>query len=166
MVSVARRVRASSDSAAGFTLVELCSSLMIFGILAGVGVTALHSWTAGSRQTATTSALEALLRQTQQRAVTEGRTLCIDFDLATQNWSVLRGPCTGTGQVLIDGPMRVEDGVRITAASFATGAATLDGVTFYPRGTATPGSITITREGSDRVDTLTVEGLTGRVARD
>ncbi|WP_019874594.1 GspH/FimT family pseudopilin [Sporichthya polymorpha] len=166
MGNVARRVRASSGSAAGFTLVELCSSLMIFGILSAIGVTTLHSWTAGSRHTATTSALEALLRQTQQRAVTEGRTLCIDFDLAAQSWSVLRGSCTGTGQVLIDGPIRVEDGVRIASATFAAGASTIDGITFYPRGTATPGSITITREGSDRVDTLTVEGLTGRVARD
>lgn len=155
----------SGGRAVGFTLVELCFTMLIFGVLAGIGVTALHRWISGSQQTATTASIEALLRETQQRAVTEGRTLCVDFDLTAQTWSVLRGACTGTGQVRLEGPVRPEGGARVGAAMFATGTTTSDGITFYPRGTASPGSLTVTRGGSSRVDTLLVEGLTGRVSR-
>ena len=151
--------------AAGFTLVELAWTTTIFGIVAAIGVVSLHGWVAGSRHTATTSSLEALFRQTQQRAVTEGRTLCIDFDLTAQSWSVLRGACGTAGQVTLQGPLRPEDGTRINSVSFAAGGSTVDAVTFYPRGTATPGTLTITRTGANRVDTLAIEGLTGRVSR-
>jgi prepilin-type N-terminal cleavage/methylation domain-containing protein len=165
MENVAERIPARGGSAPGFTLIELCAAMSIFGILAAISVNSLHGWMAASRQTATTSSLEALLRETQQRAVTEGRTLCVDFDLGTQTWAVLRGTCGTSGQVSLQGPLRPESGVRVTSAAFATGATTLDGVTFFPRGTAAPGSLTVTRSGSSRTDTLRVDGLTGRVSR-
>jgi Tfp pilus assembly protein FimT len=152
-------------AAVGFTLVEVCFAMAVFSTMAAIGVNSLHRWNSGTQQTATRSSLEALLRETQQRAVTEGRTLCVNFDLATQGWSVLRGACGTAGQVRLQGPIRPDNGIRIATASFTTGPSTLSGVTFYPRGTATPGTVTITRSGSARVDTLTVEGLTGRVSR-
>lgn len=155
-----------ANPALGLTLVELCWTMAIFGVLAAIAVTPMHSWMGGTQQTATTSALEALLRETQQRAVTEGRALCVDFDLDTQTWQVLRGACGTVGQVALQGPIRPEGSAQVASAAFATGGTTLDGVTFYPRGTATPGSLTVSRSGSDRVDTLHVEGLTGRVSRD
>ena len=165
METVAVRTPGRGVSAAGFTLVELCWTMAIFAIVAATGVVSLHGWQAGSRQTATTSSLEALFREVQQRAVTEGRTLCVDFDLPAQSWSVLRGACGSSGQVLMQGPLRPESGTRVDSASFAAGASTVDAATFYPRGTATPGTLTVTRTGSERVDTLVIEGLTGRVSR-
>jgi prepilin-type N-terminal cleavage/methylation domain-containing protein len=165
MQKVAARNPRRGRSAAGFTLVEVCFTLAVFGTLAGIAVGSLHRWTAGTRQTSTTSALEALLRETQQRSVTEGRSMCVNFDLSGQSWSVLRGVCGTAGQVRLQGPIRPDNGVRIATAAFTTGPSTLSGVTFYPRGTAAPGTLTITRSGSNRVDTLQVEGLTGRVSR-
>lgn len=165
MQNVVARTPRRGSSAAGFTLVELCFTLMIFGIVAGTAVASLHRWITGSQQTATTSSLEALLRETQQRAVTEGRSLCVDFNVAAQSWSQYRGACGTAGQVRLQGPIRPEGGTRLASASFTTGPSTLTGVTFYSRGTAAPGTVILTRPGSSRVDTLTVEGLTGRVSR-
>jgi type II secretory pathway pseudopilin PulG len=165
MQNVAARNARRSRSAAGFSLVELCFTLMIFGIITGTAVTSFHRWITGAQHTATTSSLEALLRETQQRSVTEGRSLCVNFDVAAQNWSQYRGACGTAGQVRLQGPIRPEGGTRLASASFTTGPSTLPGVTFYARGTASPGTVTLTRSGSDRVDTLRVEGLTGRVSR-
>jgi prepilin-type N-terminal cleavage/methylation domain-containing protein len=151
-------------AALGFTLIELCAAMSIFGILSVIAIAPMHRWMAGTRQGSTTSAVEALLRETQQRAVTEGRSLCVAFDLTAQTYSVLRGACGTAGQVKIDGPMRPDPGVRLASAAFAApGGGTTAGVTFYARGTATPGQAVISRTGSTRVDTLVVEGLTGRV---
>jgi prepilin-type N-terminal cleavage/methylation domain-containing protein len=151
--------------AAGFTLLELCATLAVFSVLAGVAVMPMHRWIAGERQGSTTAALIALLRETQQRAVTEGRSLCVEFDLSAQTWSVLRGACESPERVPIEGPMRPEPGVRLASAGFTAGGRSGSGVTFFPRGTATPGSVAVGRAGSGRVDTLFVEGLTGRVSR-
>ena len=149
----------------GFTLVEMCWTMAIFFILAAIAVTPMRGWVAGERQGSTTSALAALLRETQQRAMTEGRAICVDFDLSAQTYAVLRGTCGTVGAVTLQGPMRPDEGVRVDSASFTAGGSPTDGITFYPRGTATPGSLTVVRTGSGRVDTLLVEGLTGRVSR-
>lgn len=153
------------EAHAGFTLVEMCWAMAIFFILAAIAVGPMTRWVAGERQGSTSSALTALLRETQQRAVTEGRAMCVDFDITAQTYAVLRGTCGTVGAVTLQGPIRPDTGVRVDSAVFSTGGSTADGVTFYPRGTATPGSLTVTRTGSTRVDTLTVEGLTGRVSR-
>ena len=39
-------------------------------------------------------------------------------------------------------------------------------MTFFARGTASPGSVRVTREGSSKVYIIQVEGLTGRVSLD
>ncbi|HVE28145.1 MAG TPA: GspH/FimT family protein [Sporichthya sp.] len=159
MRTVAVRSPRSGLPAAGFTLIEICWTMAIFFILCAIAVTPMTRWIGGERQGSTTAALEALLRETQQRSVTEGRSMCVSFNLAAQTYSVLRGTCASAPTVVLQGPIRPDTGVRLESASPAIG------VTFYPRGTATPGVVTISRKGSARVDTLTVEGLTGRVSR-
>jgi prepilin-type N-terminal cleavage/methylation domain-containing protein len=149
----------------GFTLIELCVAMLIFSVMAALAVYPLRTWMAGERQGSTTSAVEAALREAQQRAITEGRSMCVSFNLGTQTYTFLRGACGTAGQVTLDGPVKPDTGVRFTAATFAAPAGgTTTGVTFYPRGTASPGTVQISRSGSTRVDTLTVEGLTGRVS--
>jgi prepilin-type N-terminal cleavage/methylation domain-containing protein len=155
-----------AESSDGFTLIEVCWTLAIFAVVAGIGTVSMTRWAAAERQGATTSEIEALLREAQQRSITEGRTLCLRFDLAAQTYSVMRGACTGVDEVRIEGPMRLESGVSLATAAFAaSGGGLTTGVTFYPRGTATPGTLTIARKDSDRIDTLVVDGLTGRVSR-
>ncbi|MGQ0626166.1 MAG: GspH/FimT family pseudopilin [Sporichthyaceae bacterium] len=149
----------------GITLIEVCWAMAIAGILAATALTSMNGWVAASNHTSTTAGLEALLRETQQRAVTEGRTLCVAFDLTAQHYDVYRGECGGASLTHLRGPMRPDGGATISSASFTNSAGSTAGVTFYPRGTASPGAATIVRGGSDRVDTLLVDGLTGRVSR-
>lgn len=161
-----RFFRSTKTSAGGFTLIELCWTMAIFAIVAGAGVAPLHNWAAAERMRSTSSEIEAVLRETQQRSITEGRMLCIDFDLSTQSWTVFRGSCGSAGLVRIEGPIRPSDGVRIAAAVFTyAGGTTRSGITFYPRGTASPGTLRVTRDQSDHADLLVVDGLTGRVSR-
>ncbi|MGQ0631807.1 MAG: GspH/FimT family pseudopilin [Sporichthyaceae bacterium] len=154
-----------SRSDVGITLIEVMWAMAIFGVIAATGVTSLRGWISASSHTSTTAGLEAVLRETQQRAVTEGRTLCVAFNLTAQQYDVYRGQCGTPGLVHLAGPMRPDGGVSITSASFTSTSGLTPGVTFFPRGTASPGTATITRPGSDRVDTLRIEGLTGRVSR-
>jgi hypothetical protein len=50
--------------------------------------------------------------------------------------------------------------VHVTEPLFNSG----HGVTFYARGTATPGQVKVTRDDSTKTYVLHVEGLTGRVS--
>lgn len=140
--------------------------MAIFSLVAGIGFSSMHSWAAAERQRGTASAIESLLRTTQQRAITESRPMCVSFDLTAQNYSMSRGVCGTPDEQRLQGPMRPDGGVTLDSASFAAGGgATAPHVTFYPRGTATPGTVRIMRADSDRVDVLAVDGLTGRVSR-
>lgn len=154
------------EASAGFTLVEMCWTIAIFAVVAAVGVVPMHRWAAAERLRSTTSSVEATLRETQQRSVTEGRALCVDFDLAAGAFSVLRGACGATGQVRLQGPVQADAGVRFLEVAFTYGGGTTrTGATFYPRGTATPGTLRIVRDSSNHEDLLTLDGLTGRVSR-
>jgi type II secretion system protein H len=148
---------------AGFTLTELVVVIGMTGVLMAITVFGYVGWTRASAQDGAASTLQGVLRQAQQRAVSDGWATCVLFDENAGSWTLYRGACGATVSTL-EGPREVADGVRITEATFAatTGAPTT-GVTFSARGTATPGRVRLGREGSDRIVTVTVEGLTGRV---
>jgi prepilin-type N-terminal cleavage/methylation domain-containing protein len=160
-------------SAAGFTLVEVLGALLIFGILSGIGVTNLRSWTKAHEHSGTAAAIQSVLREAQQRAVTEGRASCVDFNVAAQTYAMYRGACNETGRQLLQAPLRTSASyVRLASPSFVGRSTatppvpfTSTGVTFFPRGTAWPGSVQVTRTGASKVWTISVEGLTGRVTR-
>ena len=70
----------------------------------------------------------------------------------------------GPLKVKVQGPLPTNgELVRIQSPTF-TGTTATTGVTFFARGTATPGSVRVVRSGSSKVYTVSVEGLTGRVA--
>jgi prepilin-type N-terminal cleavage/methylation domain-containing protein len=164
-VAVKRAAPNGGARADGFTLVEMCFTMAVFGVLVAAGSTSMLHWTVVHRQKSTVAGLDALFRETQQRAVTEGRPMCVDFDLTAQTWAVYRGACADATRVRLFGPLRPDTDVRIQSASFDDGGTARAGVTFLPRGTATPGTVKVTRTGSVVVDTLVVDGLTGRVRR-
>jgi hypothetical protein len=105
-----------------------------------------------------------VLRSAQQRAVTEGSSTCVLFDADAESWQVFRGRCDSSTKQRVEGPVDVEDGLDLHAPSFTVADSTTSlGVTFSPRGSATPGSVVLRRDGSDTEVVLSVEGLTGRV---
>jgi prepilin-type N-terminal cleavage/methylation domain-containing protein len=149
----------------GFTLVEICWAMAIFGILAAVSVGGLRGWTQAREHSGTAVAVQSLLREAQQRAVTEGRAICVNFDVAAQVYDMYRGSCDDPTRVLLQSRRPDSGHVRLTSPAFVGPAGSTAGVTFKPRGTAWPGSVQITREGAGKVYTVSVEGLTGRVSR-
>lgn len=148
----------------GFTLVELCWTMAVFGILAAISVAGLHKWTQAREHSGTAVAVKSLLREAQQRAVTEGRATCVTFDVGTQKYAMYRGACDDPSRVLLQTRRPDSGRVHLVAPAFVGPSGTTSGVTFKPRGTAWPGSVQIARAGSGKVHTIHVEGLTGRVS--
>lgn len=152
-------------AAEGFTLVEVCWAMAIFGILAAISVGGLRSWTQAREHSGTAVAVQSLLREAQQRAVTEGRPTCVNFDVAAQEYALYRGACDDPARALLQARRPDSGHVRLAAPAFVGPSGSTSGVTFKPRGTAWPGSVQINRNGAGKVYTVTVEGLTGRVSR-
>jgi type II secretory pathway pseudopilin PulG len=151
----------------GLTLVEVCWVTLLVGIVAATSVTKLQGWTDAHDHSGTAAQIEGLLREAQQKAVTEGRPMCVDFDVVAQAYSLYRGSCDDAEKVVLQGPIHTQGSkVRISSPSFnGPGAQIFTGVTFAPRGTAWPGTVKVTRTDSSKVWTLALEGLTGRVSR-
>jgi prepilin-type N-terminal cleavage/methylation domain-containing protein len=149
----------------GFTLIELCWTIAIFGLLAAISVGGFHRWTQAREHSGTAVAVQSLLREAQQRAVTEGRATCVSFDVGTQVYAMYRGSCDDPTRVVLQTRRPDSGNVHLAAPAFVGPSGPTPAVTFKPRGTAWPGSVQVTRAGSGKVYTVSVEGLTGRVSR-
>lgn len=149
----------------GVTLVEMMWSIAIFAVLAAISAGSLHGWTQAREHSGTATGIQSVLREAQQRAVTEGRATCVWFDLAAQAYAMYRGACDDASRVLLQSLHADAAHVSLAAASFVGPSGPTAGVTFKPRGTAWPGSVQVARAGSSKVYTVRVEGLTGRVSR-
>ena len=158
---------ASRHPAAGFTLIEVLTVIVLMGIVMSVAVSGWVDWRKASEQESTAAELQGVMRQAQQRAVTEGTAMCVQVDAAAGTWTTYRGACTDSGKTRLTGPsLPGSPSVRLVSPSFTSGAGSGPGATFSSRGSATPGSVKVTRDGSSTVLTLRVEGLTGRVVVD
>lgn len=146
-------------------MIELVVVIALAGVLAAIAVSGWQTWTRASEHEGAATEIVAVLRQAQQRAVTEGSSICVEFDVAGGAWTVFRGACASGSRTKLEGPMPLDSPrVRITTAGFTSGpGATGPGVTFSSRGTATPGGLELARDGSSTRRTVSVEGLTGRV---
>ena len=148
----------------GFTMIELLVTISVLGIMMAIAVTGWSSWTKARQQSGTAREVESVLRQTQQRAVTEARDLCVRFETNGLDYSTYTGECDNS-PVKTAGPLRAASGdARITSPSFQGRHSTGGGVTFYARGTASKGTVQVTRVGQSKVYIIDVEGLTGRVS--
>lgn len=160
------RTPTSPRDDAGFTLVEVLVTMAVAGLMMAIAVAGWNSWARAREHSGTAQEIGSWLRQAQQRAVTEGRATCLQFDTAQGTWTVFRGSCDDAGRVRVQGPVRTASPkVRLSAPAFTgpTGS-THTGVTFSARGTAWPGSVRVTRDGSTKTYEVRVEGLTGRVS--
>lgn len=153
------------DRDGGFTLVEVMVAIVLAGMMMAIAVNGYTSWARASAHSGTAREVQSVMRQAQQRAVTEGRAMCVDFDIPANEYNLYLGACDVASRTLVIGPLQTNHpDVRLTAPSFTAPSGTTTGVTFYARGTAWPGSVQVTRLGSSKVYTLSVEGLTGRVS--
>lgn len=166
---VRSRSHARGDSAdAGATLVEVMVVVGMIGTLTAIATWGIRGWGTSSAFKGASQQVQAVLRSTQQRAITEGTSYCVQFGTATDSYEVYRYACTdptlpkvktagpfntGSGSVHLSGPMFTD----------ATGVART-GVTFLPRGSAWPGQVTVVRSGSSLSYVVHVEGMTGRVS--
>lgn len=150
---------------AGFTLVELLVAIVLLGLMAALAVGGFSRWAKASAHVGTAREVQTVLRQAQQQAVTEGRATCVWFDAAANTYTLYRGACEVSTKQRLVGPYRTgSPDVRLSGPSFTSQAGTSAGVTFYARGTASPGQVSVTRDGSPKEYVVKVEGLTGRVA--
>lgn len=150
----------------GFTLIEVLVTISLMGVMMAIAISGWSSWSRASEQSGTARELQSSLRQAQQRAVTEGRATCVQFDVGGNRYSVYRGACSDPAKTLLNGPISTNGAAVHLASPTFSETTTPTGVTFYARGTATPGSVKVTRSGSGKVFTLAVEGLTSRVSLD
>lgn len=148
----------------GYTLVEVMVTIALMGVLMAITVGGWSAWARASEQSGTARELQTRLRAIHQRAITEGTAMCVLFAADGSHYTVYRGACADSGRVEVEGPVGTNgDAVRLGSPSF-TGTTATTGVTFFARGTATPGSVRVTRSGSSKTYTVAVEGLTGRVS--
>lgn len=148
-------------------MIEVTVVIALAGVLMAAAVSGWQGWGRASAHDGLVTELRGVLRQAQQRAVTSGTSTCVLFGesaTSADSWSVHRGRCESDTKVRLEGPSYVEEHLALEQPRFKVADDTYSaGVTFTPRGSATPGSVLLTRHDSDRVVRLVVEGLTGRV---
>lgn len=165
----------------GFTLVELMMVLVLTTLLLGIGATALrHYWRVralnGARDTVVTQ-----MRFAQQRSFSESfpTVYGVRFQKGSGNWSLVRyndtaGTCVVVSHMSFDGVVISSlpsdtDFPEGTPASLCRnaspgGSAANEVALFYPRGSASAGTVGIRSEHLDRTIKVGVNGTTGRVA--
>lgn len=160
-----RRFDASTDDQ-GFTLIELLVTMAVASVMMALAVTGWKEYGVVQAHRGAADGAVALLREAQQKAVTEGSYYAVSFDSVSGPWTVRQGSCTGT---LKDSFQPASGRISASAVAFPTSPTLLAGsattcVVFKPRGTASDGSLKIVRAGSaTKFFKIDVEGLTGRV---
>jgi prepilin-type N-terminal cleavage/methylation domain-containing protein len=156
---------------AGFTLVETIMVTVLIGILGALAVTAFLNYARAADLEGSADDVVSILRTTAQQSLTEGRTVCVHFDDAADTYTVYRSSCAATSTVTT--PTKQTRGPAvISSPSFVPANAATDVcfvgddcAYFYPRGTASAGSVVVERPGGKTIN-IDVEGLTSRVVRD
>ena len=133
--------------------------MAVMAVLMSIAVPSWLRYQRAQDFNSSTSQLVEVLRSTQLRAVTEGRTYRVDFT-ADQASSVRQ--VAGVYQSFTSISPTSSD-VSYGNPGFTTVTGPSTSVFFYTRGTATKGTVKVVRVGGS-TRTVTVEGLTGRVS--
>ena len=151
----------------GFSLIELIVVMSIGGTLALIGTFGFTNYQRVSQQRGSSQELVSQLRNTSERSISEGRAYCVDIDPTGRSYTTWRYACSPGNQV---GGTRKTQSSKVTIATALTlptpapaCPASHSCLYFYPRGTAIPGTLTVTSTERPQIYTIHVEGLTARV---
>lgn len=164
------RVATGRRAESGFTLIETMFAMLLFGILIGISAGPYGAYRAKQEHKGATRELVAFLRRAQVRAVSEETTYRVDIASDGRSARTFRfnGTTYTPGHVIRTPSSRIRYSAAAFVASSVTGAAGTPGsgtsVFFYARGSASKGSVTVVRDGTDLTYTVEVEGLTARVS--
>jgi prepilin-type N-terminal cleavage/methylation domain-containing protein len=152
----------------GFTMIELMVVMVIASALMAIGVFSLANYQKTSQQRGTAREVVSQLRNASERAISEGRTYCIDIapdQLSTTTWQRACGPAgTALGDTARTQSSRVTLEATVTNPTPPPACPTSHQcIYFYPRGTATPATVVVRSSARAKTYTVTVEGLTARV---
>jgi type II secretory pathway pseudopilin PulG len=155
-----RRPQRGDDS--GFTLLEAISVCLLLSILVGMAVGPWQSYRHARAHREARDEIVATLRNAQIASVSENVTHRVDITATTA--TSYRVPVSGTAVVkrryAIDDAKIAFDNAQFTAPSGGLSSS----VYFYPRGSAGKGEVDVVRDGDTKIYTVSVEGLTARVA--
>jgi type II secretion system protein H len=157
------RVRAPESRESGFTLLEVVITTVLLGIATALIVAHWRSFGEAQAQRHMAQELVSTLRNAQVCSVAELATYRVDIT-STQIKTYRLTPATGTA-VLKQTLKTTSKNVSLGSIAFEdTSGATGASVFFYPKGSASSGSVVVRRAGSAKTYTVTVEGLTARVS--
>lgn len=152
---------------AGFTLIETLVVLAVGGIMMAIAAWGYRSYEVRSNHRGGAVQVVSTLRNAQSRSLSEARTYCVRFNAASRTLALYRYSCdTSAGGEVAGGAVEMPRGVTFANVAFtrSDGSTSATDVYFYPRGSATAGSLDITHSGASRTFTVSVEGLTARVS--
>lgn len=164
----------------GFTLVELLAVLALTTLLLTLGASALGRYWRGSALTGARDAVAAQMKLAQQKSFSESYPTIygVRFEKGSDRWALVRyndatAACTVVSQLKLDGVTIAPDPTVTdfpeSAATAACrnaspgGAATNETAFFYPRGTASAGTVGLTSAALGKTLKLGVDATTGRV---
>jgi type II secretion system protein H len=160
--SVRRRASGTDD---GFTLVEVLVAMLIFAMTA---VFATQGWLHFQRSQELRSSVDELtsvMRNAQELALAEAATYCVTFGTDNRSYTMTKYKCGAAGTAVGGVQKTASNRVTFTSASFTQpDGSVARSVQFTMRGSASPGTVTLQRQGGSKTYTITVEGLTGRVS--
>jgi len=145
-------------------MVELLVGMIIVALLSALSVSGYSSYQRSVEQSGSAQELVSALRNAQQRALSEAATYCMTLNVSARSHQLSKFACGTAGT---PEPAKTTRSARVLLQSpifQQAGGGTAPTVIFYPRGSATKGSVLIAREDSSQTYTIDVEGLTGRVS--
>lgn len=157
-----RRTAESRDD--GFTLIELLVTMVLFGIIIAISVAPYRNYQLSQAHTGSMRKLVGVMRNLQVRAVAENATYRITFAADGKSWTTARLTGATTWTTVATGKPTEKIVVVRNAKFLQSDGTTAAAAIFYPRGSATKGSLEVGRTDRAKVYTVTLEGLTARVS--
>ena len=161
----------------GFSLIEMLAAMALLAIVMTLGAVALRQYWFVQSLAGGEEEVISHLRRMQEQAVAETHPLMfgVRFRTGSPEWGAVRYD-PDTGVCSSESSLEFGGGVVVSAVDFAdtaegttqcraqlAGAASDEFAFFFPRGTATGGTVTLQQSQLGRTESLSVTPMTGRV---